>query len=86
MYNYVNQEVIGSRSAGLVLQFNREDTNELTNWFLNINDFYRFLNESGKHSINRLDVLNYGGIPISYKKAIKYFQYDVKKMLQDSIG
>lgn len=50
-------------------------------YFMDIKDFYRFLENCDKKSINRLDVVQYGGILIPSKKAIKRCYYDISKIL-----
>ena len=43
----------------------------------------KFLSENDKHSINRLNVLQYGGVLIECKKAIKKYYYNIKNMLKE---
>lgn len=60
----------------LVLQFEREYT-----YGLLIQDFYRFLQETDKKSINKLDVVQYGGFNVEQKLARTHYYYNVKKLL-----
>ena len=44
-----------------------------------------FLCDTDKKSINKLDIVQYGGIKISQKLKRTQYTYDVKKMLEDII-
>lgn len=66
--------------GGFILQFQR-DTEEQTTYFLDIDSFMKFLQESGKKSINRLDVVQYGGILIEQAKINSSWYYNVKELL-----
>lgn len=76
LYKRQGEKEIG----GFILQFER-DTEEQTTYFLDIRDFMRFLDESEKKSINRLDVVQYGGIVIEQAKFRGHWCYNVKKLL-----
>ena len=65
----------------LVLQFEREYT-----YGLMIEDFMRFLSESDKKSINKLDVVQYGGFIIEQKLLRKNYCYNVKKLLDEGVN
>ncbi len=59
-------------------------------YFLHINDFNRFLNETNKKSINKQDIIDYGAVEIiGVIKKVKY-KYDVgefiEKMKSDKEG
>lgn len=71
--------------CGLVLSFLSEETGEEDTWFLNIKDFNKFLTNSDKKSINKTDIVIYNGIKIESTKKRVYFQYNVKKMIEDII-
>ena len=72
MYKHTGEH----EKAMLVLQFEREYT-----YGLLIQDFMRFLQENDKKSINKLDVVQYGGIIIEQKLLRKNYCYNVKKLL-----
>lgn len=78
LYKRQGEKEIG----GFVLQFQR-DTEEQTTYFLDIKDFMRFLNESGKKSINRLDVVQYGGILIEQAKYRNQWCYNINKLFKE---
>lgn len=65
----------------LVLQFEREFT-----YGLLISDFYRFLQENEKKSINKLDVIQYGGFNVEQKLARTHYYYNVKKLLEQGVN
>lgn len=72
--------------AGLVLNFrNDEDVNDNDAYYLSIEDFSRFKVETGKKSINKLDVVQYGGIRLSQRIKRTRYTYDITKMIQDVI-
>ena len=75
-YEQMFQKIGEHERAMLVLQFEREYT-----YGLMIEDFYRFLQENEKKSINKLDVVQYGGIIIEQKLLRKNYCYNVKKLL-----
>ena len=62
--------------AYLILQFEREFT-----YALNIEDFYRFLQDTEKKSINKLDVVQYGGCIIQQQQIRTHYCYNIKKLL-----
>ena len=72
MYKHTGE----NEKAMLVLQFEREYT-----YGLLIQDFYRFLQETDKKSINKSGVVQYGGIIIESKLLRKNYYYNVKKLL-----
>ena len=49
-------------------------------------DFNSFLVERDKKSINKLDVVQYGGIKLSQKIKRTRYTYDINKMIQDVIN
>lgn len=78
-YEQMFQKIGEHEKAMLVLQFERE--NEPFTYGLMIEDFMRFLQESDKKSINKLDVVQYGGVIIDQKLLRKNYCYNVKKLL-----
>ena len=75
-YEQMFQKIGEHERAILVLQFERENT-----YGLLIQDFMRFLQENEKKSINKLDVVQYGGFIIEQKLLRKNYCYNVKKLL-----
>ena len=75
-YEQMFQKIGEHERAMLVLQFEREYT-----YGLMIQDFMRFLQENDKKSINKLDVVQYGGFIIEQKLLRKNYCYNVKKLL-----
>lgn len=72
--------------AGFILNF--RDDEDITNndtYFLSIQNFNNFLVESDKKSINKLDVVQHGGIRLSQKIKRTRYIYDINKMIQDII-
>ena len=68
---------------GFVFNFrNEEESNEDT-YFMRIEDFSEFVNNNEKKSINKSDIVVYGGIPIESKKKRKNFTYNIDKMIND---
>ena len=67
--------------AMLVLQFEREYT-----YGLLIQDFYRFLQETDKKSINKLDAVQYGAFNVEQKLARTRYYYNVKKLLEQGVN
>ena len=55
-------------------------------YIINIENFSRFLVETGKKSINKNDVVAYGGILIPQRKSRKYFTYDVKGGIENYLN
>lgn len=71
--------------AGFILNFRTEEDNgdivDDNTYFISIQQFSNFLYENDKSSINKLDVINYGGIRLDCTKMRKYFTYDINKLL-----
>lgn len=71
--------------AGFVLNFREKDSLAEDTYFIDIQHFSDFLDKTGKKSINRLDIVQFGGINIHQTlKRTKYI-YDVKKALEKII-
>ena len=70
--------------AGFLLNWRNDDdvTDNVTYW-LSIDGFNRFLDESAKKSINKTDCENYGGIPIQQVLKRSRYLYNIKKMAGD---
>lgn len=68
--------------SGFIFNFrDEENINNSSTYYLSIEKFNDFLTESGKKSINKLDVIQYNGIKLDQKIKRTRFSYDVKKML-----
>ena len=48
-----------------------------------IDDFSNFLVKTDKKSINKLDVVQYGGIKLDQKLKRTQYDYNIKKMIED---
>jgi ribosome maturation protein Sdo1 len=55
-------------------------------YYMSIEDFSAFYNSSDKKSINKLDIVQNGGIIIDAKQRKKLYNYNVKKMLEDIVA
>ena len=80
-YEQMMKHIGENERAMLVLQFEREYT-----YGLLIQDFMRFLSENGKKSINKLDVIQYGGFNVEQKLARTRYYYNVKKLLEQGVN
>lgn len=69
--------------AGFVFNFRNEEKEEEETFFMRIEDFNRFTKESEKKSINKGDIVIYGGIPIESRKKRKNFTYNIDQMIED---
>lgn len=79
-----NFSLFNGINAGFVLNFRDEsveDNNET--YFLPIQNFNNFLVESGKKSINKKDVVTYGGILVEQNKKRTHYSYNINKMFSD---
>lgn len=89
-YHQINALINGSMFDGiegvLLLNYRELDDTEVIvdeyTYMMDIKDFTRFLEETGKKSINKNDVVNYGGILVPQRKSRKYFTYDVKTTIE----
>lgn len=80
-YEQMFQKIGEHEKAMLVLQFERENT-----YGLMIEGFMRFLQETDKKSINKLDVIQYGGFNVEQKLARTRYYYNVKKLLEQGVN
>lgn len=70
--------------AGFIFNFrDDEDINNNYTYFMFISDFNTFLVERDKKSINKLDVVQYGGIRLDQKLKRTRYSYDIKKMIKN---
>lgn len=70
--------------AGFLINFRDDDNFSFDDtYFIHIEDFSRFLEESDKKSINKLDLIQYDAIRIESYKKRKYYTYNVAKMIRD---
>lgn len=65
----------------LFLQFNRDTENQMT-YAMEINDFNKCMECTGKKSINAMDVVQYGGVIIPQIKNKVHYIYKLKEVLQ----
>ena len=68
---------------GFIFNFRNEEKGEEDTYFMRIEDFNTFVQNNTKKSINKSDIVVYGGIPVVSIKKRKYFTYDIDKMLDD---
>lgn len=69
-------------NAGFVINFrDNENVHNDETFFLHINDFNRFLKDSNKKSINKKDVITYGGIAIDKTLKKVNYKYNIKEAL-----
>lgn len=65
--------------SGFVLNFrNDDDVKDEDTYYMSIQDFNTCMYETGKKSISKLDVVNYGGIKIKQTLKRTRYLYDVK--------
>lgn len=69
--------------SGFLFNFRNEEKEEEDTYFMRIEDFNAFIQNNTKKSINKSDIVVYGGIPVTSIKKRKYFTYDIDKMLDD---
>ena len=67
--------------AGFILSFENEDTKTESTFFIEINNFIDFLVETGKKSINMIDILRYKGVKLEQKKLRTNYHYEITKLL-----
>lgn len=67
--------------AGFILSFENEDTKTESTFFIEINNFIDFLAETGKKSINMIDILRYKGIKLEQKKIRTNYHYEITNLL-----
>ena len=67
--------------CGFIFNFREKDSYEETTYFLNIKDFNTFLCESDKKSINKLDIVQYGGIVLKQVLKRTQYTYNVKDFI-----
>ena len=73
--------------AGFIFNFrDDEDINNNDTYYMPIGCFNDFLVERDKRSINKLDIVQYGGIKLSQKIKRTRYTYDINKMIQDVIN
>jgi hypothetical protein len=70
-------------NAGFILNFHQKDSVEETTYYLSIQDFSNFLAENDKKSINKLDIINYGGIILDQTLKRTRYMYNIQKMIED---
>ena len=73
-------------NCGFVLNFREKDSLEEETYYISIQNFSNFLVERDKKSINKLDVVQYGGIKVEQQLKRTQYLYNVDKMLSDIIN
>ena len=69
----------------LFLQFKRDTEDQMT-YAIDINDFNRCLEMTGKKSINAMDVVQYGGEIIEQEKNRVHYNYKIKNVFLQKGG
>lgn len=69
----------------LFLQFKRDTEDQMT-YAIEINDFNRCLEMTGKKSINPMDVVQYGGEIIEQEKNRVHYNYKIKNVFLQKGG
>ena len=69
----------------LFLQFKRDTEDQMT-YAMEINDFNRCLEMTGKKSINAMDVVQYGGEIIEQEKNRVHYNYKIKNVFLQKGG
>lgn len=69
--------------SGFVINFRKKDN---VVYFLNINDFNKFVASTTKCSINEKDIISSGGIVIECKKKIVKYNYFIKEFIETLKG
>lgn len=69
--------------AGFVFNFRNKENLDEDTYFMSIENFSNFLTKNDKKSINKLDVVQYGGIKMGQKLKRTQYDYDIKKMIED---
>ena len=68
-------------NCGFIINFRKSDATEST-YYLGIDDFLQFSDETTKKSINEKDVIEYNGVPLQSKKLRSNFTYDVASLFE----
>lgn len=71
--------------AGFIFNFRDEEAVEEYTYYMSIDNFSNFLVESEKKSINKMDIVQHGGIIVESRKIRTLFDYNVEKLLEDII-
>ena len=69
--------------SGFVFNFRKKEDLDEDTYFMFIDDFSNFLVKTDKKSINKLDVVQYGGIKLDQKLKRTQYDYNIKKMVED---
>lgn len=82
----VNLGQFEESQAGFVFNFRDEKEGHAyteDTYYMSIQNFSDFFVSTDKKSINKLDIVQHGGIIIEAKQRRKLYDYNVKKMLSD---
>ena len=69
--------------SGFVLNFREENEGRESTYFISIENFSNFLRDTDKASINKADIIMYGGVIIETEKKRTLFRYDIRKFLEE---
>ena len=70
--------------AGFVLNFRDEEKNLEDTYYMSIEKFLKFLQETQKKSINKIDC-ELRGIKVESVLLRKYYNYNVERMIRDIV-
>jgi penicillin-binding protein-related factor A (putative recombinase) len=54
-------------------------------YYISIHDFYKFLDDTDKKSINEADIIEYGGIEVQDRLVSTRFRYNIGRLGEDVI-
>ena len=72
--------------AGFIFNFRNDETNEEDTYFMSIQDFSTCITSTGKKSINKLDIVQYGGIRMDQTLKRTNYIYHVKDLFDKVIN
>lgn len=85
----VNLAQYEETQAGFVFNFRDEKEGHPyteDTYYMSIQNFSNFFNSTDKKSINKLDIVQNGGIIVEAKQRRKLYNYNAEKMLSDIIN
>lgn len=68
-----------------LFNFRSRDSLDQDTYLMHINDFNNFIAKTDKHSINKLDIVQNGGIIVEQKLLRTNYLYNIQKAFQDMI-
>lgn len=72
--------------AGFILNFRNDETNEEDTYYLSIQNFSNFVSQNDKKSINKLDIVQYGGIRMNQTLKRTNYIYHIKDLFDKVIN